>query len=136
MSQISLGFPCENSAPSSMGTGNCESLTVWTRPPILSRASRIVTCTPDDASLFAAASPATPAPMTITDCMTNSPPVVRRDIMAAVKILLALLLLAATLSGCGGNTPTMQSGSGASSGQAANAKAPDETAALDAIAKI
>jgi uncharacterized lipoprotein YmbA len=56
--------------------------------------------------------------------------------MARVKILLSLLLLVAVLSGCGGNSPTMQSGSSASAGQAPNAKPPDETAALDAIAKI
>jgi uncharacterized lipoprotein YmbA len=57
--------------------------------------------------------------------------------MTSVKIPLPLLLLITiTLSGCGGNTPTMQSGSNASSGQASNSKAADETAALDAIAKI
>jgi hypothetical protein len=56
--------------------------------------------------------------------------------MAAVKILLPVLLLVAiALTGCGGNTPTMQNGA-ASGGQASGGKAPDETAALDAITKI
>jgi hypothetical protein len=56
--------------------------------------------------------------------------------MTAVKTLLpALLLIAIALSGCGGNTPTMQNGA-SSAGAASNGKAPDETAALDAIAKV
>jgi hypothetical protein len=56
--------------------------------------------------------------------------------MTAVKILLPVLVLTAiALTGCGGNTPTMQNGA-ASGGQAASGKAPDETAALDAITKI
>jgi hypothetical protein len=56
--------------------------------------------------------------------------------MTAVKILLPVLLLVTiALTGCGGNTPTMQNGA-ASGGQASSGKAPDETAALDAITKI
>jgi len=56
--------------------------------------------------------------------------------MAAVKTLIpVLLLIAIVLSGCGGNTPTMQNGA-ASGAAAAGSKPPDETAALDAIAKI
>jgi hypothetical protein len=58
--------------------------------------------------------------------------------MTAVKTLLGVLLLVTiALSGCGGNTPTMQSGTGSSTGgQASKGKAPDETAALDTITKI
>jgi hypothetical protein len=56
--------------------------------------------------------------------------------MMAVKTLLpVLLLIAIALSGCGGNTPTVQNAA-SSAGAAAGGKAPDETAALDAITKI
>ena len=43
-----------------------------------------------------------------------------------------------TLAGCGGNTPPTQTGgnTAVAAGQVSNAKAPDENAALDAIAKI
>src|SRR5277367_768775 len=55
-----------NSAPSSIGTGEAGSSRVRTRPPMRSRASRIVTERPASASLTAAAIPAKPAPMTMT----------------------------------------------------------------------
>src|SRR5262249_58091865 len=87
----------------------------------------------------AAASPATPAPITMTDCMETPflPSDIRRAIMTPVKILLFALLVMLSLAGCSGNSPTMQGGaSGSTAGPASNAKAPDETAALDAITKI
>ena len=55
--------------------------------------------------------------------------------MAAVKTCTALLIFGMMLTACGGNTtPTMQTNTPAAA--AAPAKAPDESAALDAIKKI
>jgi hypothetical protein len=58
--------------------------------------------------------------------------------MAGVKRLIYWVPLAITLAGCGGNAPSTQTGgnTAAPAGQISNAKAPDENAALDAIAKI
>ena len=55
-----------NSAPNSIGAPKDLSVCVRTLPPIRSRASRIKTDNPERPSLAPAASPAIPAPMTIT----------------------------------------------------------------------
>src|SRR3954454_12182419 len=64
--QISGGLPWMNSAPSSMGQSQAGSNWVRTRPPMRSRASQIRTARPARAKLDAAASPAMPAPITMT----------------------------------------------------------------------
>lgn len=52
-----------NSAPSSTGAAGLPDRTVQMRPPIRSRASMICVLTPAATKAWAAANPATPAPM-------------------------------------------------------------------------
>jgi len=60
----------------------------------------------------------------------------RRDIIAAVKILIPLIISGMVLAGCGGEpAPTMQSKAPAAPAAPAAPKAPDENAALDALLK-
>src|SRR6185436_11297234 len=58
-------LPCTNSAPSSIGTNGAG--IVKTRPPIRSRASMTTTAHPARLRSRAAASPAAPAPIMITE---------------------------------------------------------------------
>src|SRR5690606_15391045 len=68
-SQVGQRSPCTNSAPNSRGKP-AKALSVWTRPPRRSRASRTTTSRSVSTSACAAARPATPAPRTTTSAVS------------------------------------------------------------------